>query len=143
MYNFKINKTFYLPITQLFDAFHKPDLISQWMAPSTMRVVHVVSDFEEGGMYRVVLEDTSGQSFLLHGEYTRIRRNDQLMFSWAWENLVAAPGVTSVDIQFEELDENTTEIILIHSGFTNESARDQHFSEWKRCLEKLPAIRFH
>ncbi|MCW8091710.1 SRPBCC family protein [Alteromonas sp. ASW11-130] len=143
MYNFKMNVIFHIPITQLFDAFHKPELISQWIAPPPMHVVQVVSDFEEGGQYRIVMEEATGKSYTLTGEYTRIRRNDQLMFSWAWEDALEESVITSVDIQFEQLNDSTTEIILIHSGFANEKEKEQHNLGWIGCLEKLSTIRFH
>ncbi len=143
MYNLKVNVIFHIPITQLFDAFHKPELLSQWMAPAPMQVVQVVTDFEEGGQYRIVMEDTSGETYALTGEYTRIRRNDQLMFSWAWEDDLEESVITSVDIQFEQLNDTTTEIILIHSGFANEEEKEQHYLGWITCLEKLSTIRFH
>ncbi|NMH59757.1 SRPBCC family protein [Alteromonas ponticola] len=142
MYNFKINENFSVALTQLFDAFHKPELLSQWIAPASLHVVQVVCDFKEGGKYRIVMEDTSGNRYALAGEYTRIRRNDQLMFSWAWEETSAERVVTSVDIQFEQLADDTTDIILIHSGFANETIKEQHYSEWINCLQKLSKIRF-
>lgn len=89
------------------------------------------------------MEDTSGETYALTGEYTRIRRNDQLMFSWAWEDDLEESVITSVDIQFEQLNDTTTEIILIHSGFANEEEKEQHYLGWITCLEKLSTIRFH
>jgi uncharacterized protein YndB with AHSA1/START domain len=73
----------------------------------------------------------------LTGEYVTILANEQLAFSWAWEDDLEDSVMTSVDIHFEETDEKNLRLVLVQSGFANKAECDQHNYAWMSCLEKL------
>ncbi len=140
MFHFTLNATFHAALTPVFEAFHKPELLMQWFAPGDVMVSQVMSDFREGGRYRIVLLETSGQQYALTGQYTHIVTNEHLAFSWAWEDNQEESVITAVDIRFDEQDKDTTHVTLTHSGFMNEAERDQHQHGWMACLEKLASL---
>lgn len=140
MYHFTLNATFHAPLTPIFDAFHKPDALMAWFAPGEAKVTQAVSNFEEGGRYRIVLEEPSGQEYSLTGQYTLIVPNEHLAFSWAWEDNEEESIMTAVDIVFEAENADTTTIALTHTGFMNEHERDQHQNGWMSCLEQLATL---
>lgn len=142
MYQFTLNAQFKAPITPLFDAFHKPDVLMEWFAPGQLFVAQVAADFREGGRFRIVMQEPSSTQHSLTGEYVTILPNEALVFSWAWEDNLEESIITTVDCRFEAIDDDTTELALVHSGFANEAERDQHQQGWVSCLEKLSGLTF-
>lgn len=140
MFHFTLNVTLHAPLTQVFEAFHKPEILMQWFAPGDVLVAQAMSDFREGGRYRLVLQEPSGQQYSLTGQYSTIVTNEQLAFSWAWEDNEEESVMTAVDIHFDAEEPQTTHIALTHSGFMNEAERDQHQHGWMACLEKLATL---
>ncbi len=140
MYHFTLNVTFHASTTHIFDAFHKPEILIQWFAPGNVKVLQIMSNFTEGGRYRIQMTEPTGQQYTLTGEYTRILANEKLVMSWAWEDNDEESIITTVDIEFESKDDNTTQLTLVHSGFVNEQERDQHQQGWMACFEKLAGI---
>lgn len=140
MYHFTLNVTFHASPTHIFDAFHKPELLIQWFAPGNVQVSQIMSNFTEGGRYRIQMTEPNGQQYTLTGEYTKILANEKLVMSWAWEDNDEESIMTMVDIEFESQDDSTTQLTLVHSGFMNEQERDQHQQGWMACFEKLAGI---
>ncbi|WP_075609997.1 SRPBCC family protein [Alteromonas pelagimontana] len=141
MFDFSLSATLAMPVTHLFEAFHKTELLVQWFAPGNIIITQVMSNFEEAGRYRITMQEPSGVQYVLTGEYSTIRPNESLMFSWAWEDNQEESVMTSVNVSFEEVDAHTSHLTLIHSGFSNEQERDQHQQGWVACLEKLSKLK--
>ena len=99
-----------------------------------------MSDFKEGGRYRIKMMDPSGIEMSLTGEYVTILANEQLSFSWAWEDDMEESVMTSVDIHFEKTAEGNVRLVLIQQGFLNKQECDQHNYAWMSCLEKLAVL---
>ena len=99
-----------------------------------------MSDFREGGRYRIKMADPSGVEMSLTGEYVKILANEQLSFSWAWEDDIEESVITSVDIHFEETEDDNVRLVLIQQGFLNQQECDQHNYAWMSCLEKLSVL---
>jgi uncharacterized protein YndB with AHSA1/START domain len=84
--------------------------------------------------------DPSGIEMSLTGEYVTILANEQLSFSWAWEDDMEESVMTSVDIHFEKTEERNVRLVLIQQGFLNKQECDQHNYAWMSCLEKLAVL---
>ena len=84
--------------------------------------------------------DPSGIEMSLTGEYVTILANEQLSFSWAWEDDMEESVMTSVDIHFEKTEEGNVRLVLIQQGFVNKQECDQHNYAWMSCLEKLAVL---
>ncbi|MBT3133632.1 SRPBCC domain-containing protein [Alteromonas sp. ALT199] len=140
MHEFKIDVTLDASLPFIFAAFHEPEYLSEWFAPGDCSVTQIMSDFKEGGRYRIKMMDPSGIEMSLTGEYVTILANEQLSFSWAWEDDMEESVMTSVDIHFEKTEENNVRIVLIQQGFVNKQECDQHNYAWMSCLEKLAVL---
>ena len=125
MHEFKIDVTLDASLPFVFAAFHEPEYLSEWFAPGDCSVTQIMSDFKEGGRYRIKMMDPSGIEMSLTGEYVTILANEQLSFSWAWEDGVEETVMSSVDVSFEETSEGEVVLTLIHSGFSNQQECDQ------------------
>ncbi|MCZ8528863.1 SRPBCC family protein [Alteromonas sp. PRIM-21] len=137
MHEFKIDVTLDASLPFIFAAFHEPEYLSEWFAPGDCSVTQIMSDFKEGGRYRIKMMDPSGIEMSLTGEYVKILANEQLSFSWAWEDDMEESVMTSVDIHFEKTEEDNVRLVLIQQGFLNKQECDQHNFAWMSCLEKL------
>jgi uncharacterized protein YndB with AHSA1/START domain len=140
VYSFTLNTTFSLPTPQLFKAFHKTDYLILWFAPGQSRITQVMSSFTKNGRYRMRFQEVNGEEYSLLGEYMEILEDQNLQFSWAWEDTLEQSIITLVDIKFNALDSHTTTISLTHSGFANQAECDQHQLGWISCLEKLSTL---
>ena len=140
MHQFKIDVTLDASLPFVFAAFHEPEYLSEWFAPGDCVVTQIMSDFKEGGRYRIKLMEPSGVEMSLTGEYTTILANEQLTFSWAWEDNLEDSVMTSVDIHFEKTEEGYARLVLVQSGFANKDECQQHNHAWMSCLEKLAVL---
>ncbi|MHC6647439.1 SRPBCC family protein [Alteromonas sp. HB246098] len=140
MHEFKIDVTLDASLPFIFAAFHEPEYLSEWFAPGDCSVTQIMSDFKEGGHYRIKMMDPSGIEMSLTGEYVKILANEQLSFSWAWEDDMEESVMTSVDIHFEKTEEDNVRLVLIQQGFLNKQECDQHNFAWMSCLEKLAVL---
>ena len=140
MHEFKIDVTLDAALPFVFAAFHEPEYLSEWFAPGDCSVTQIMSDFKEGGRYRIKMMDPSGIEMSLTGEYVTILANEQLSFSWAWEDDMEESVMTSVDIHFEKTEEGNVRLVLIQQGFLNKQECDQHNYAWMSCLEKLAVL---
>ena len=140
MHEFKIDVTLDASLPFVFAAFHEPEYLSEWFAPGDCSVTQIMSDFKEGGRYRIKMMDPSGIEMSLTGEYVTILANEQLSFSWAWEDDMEESLMTSVDIHFEKTEEGNVRLVLIQQGFLNKQECDQHNYAWMSCLEKLAVL---
>ena len=140
MHEFKIDVTLDASLPFVFAAFHEPEYLSEWFAPGDCSVTQIMSDFKEGGRYRIKMMDPSGIEMSLTGEYVTILANEQLSFSWAWEDDMEESVMTSVDIHFEKTEEGNVRLVLIQQGFVNKQECDKHNYAWMSCLEKLAVL---
>ncbi|AFV86649.1 SRPBCC family protein [Alteromonas mediterranea] len=140
MHEFKIDVTLDASLPFVFAAFHEPEYLSQWFAPGDCMVTQVMIDFKSGGRYRIKMLYPSGIEMSLTGEYVLILANEQLSFSWAWEDNMEESVMTSVDVHFEETEENQVRLVLLQQGFMNKKECDQHHFAWMSCLEKLAVL---
>ncbi len=140
MHQFKIDVTFDASLPFVFAAFHEPEYLSEWFAPGNCVVSQIMCDFKEGGRYRIKMLEPNGVEMSLTGEYITILANEQLAFSWAWEDDLEDSVMTSVDIHFEETPEGHVRLVLVQSGFANKDECDQHNYAWMSCLEKLAVL---
>ena len=122
MHEFKIDVTLDASLPFVFAAFHEPEYLSEWFAPGDCSVTQIMSDFKEGGRYRIKMMDPSGIEMSLTGEYVTILANEQLSFSWAWEDDMEESVMTSVDIHFEKTAEGNVRLVLIKAFSISKSA---------------------
>lgn len=137
--NHQVNFTvqFNAPVDKLYAAWHKTELLQQWFAPGEMLVGQMMSSFAVGGKFRVVMQEPGGEQHTVMGEYLEIEPNKKLVFSWQWVN---EEEVTQVTLNFKAINDNTSELSLIHGDFSDEQVCQMRQNGWIGCLEKLSLI---
>ena len=140
MYQLSLSVSLNALANSVFDAFALPEKFIAWFAPGNTCVTQVMSSFQVGGKYNLVMQEPNGQQNQLIGEYLTIEQDRHLRFSWAWADNREETVITEVDIRFISQQNQTTEMVLTHAGFATEAERDQHQQAWIDCLQKLSTL---
>ena len=137
----RMTRRFDAPRDEVFDAWTSEAVLRRWWSafPNGDTPTAEV-DLREGGRYRLAMRDReSGEVHTLVGEYTEVRPPERLAFTWAWESNaeeMRGSAETLVEVDFRE-DGGGTEVVLTHSGFSDEQIRELHAHGWNGCLDNL------
>lgn len=137
MYDFTINGTLNAGLDDVYTAFHDPNVLVRWFAPGNMMVSQFMSNFIEGGNYRLILQSPDGFQQTIVGTYETINLNQRLCFTWRWED---TNDITQVGIEFNCDNPTTTSIKLSQSGFKREEDMLHQQYGWIASLEKLSLV---
>jgi len=120
---------------RIFAAWTTADIMQQWFCPGKDMTVPVAEiDAREGGNYRIVMQNTDGETYSPSGIYESVVPDEKLVFTWQWAD---SELVTRVTIELRELGANETELTLTHEGFPETEVRDRHDEGWIGCLDRL------
>jgi glutathione S-transferase len=96
------------------------------------------ADIRVGGTYRLAMLSPDGEEFAAYGEYVLVDEPSRLQYTWTWEETPPdAELETLLTIEFHDLANGTTEIVLTHERLRNVESRDAHGDGWTQVLEKL------
>lgn len=137
----KIERSFNASVADVFAAFTKPELMSQWFHGFPQGSARVEADLRVGGKYSIVMipdtpPDDSPKlkceaNALHYGEYLEISPPDRLSFTWIKDDFVDYSVVT---IDFKASGSSTL-VTLTHRLPTNTIS--QHNHGWNACLDNL------
>lgn len=130
----RVEHTINAPMEFVFNAWLDPVLMAKFMTPAPhMTATDITTNPVEGGGFK--LNMNNGESSMLHyGEYIKISRHNQLVFTWLSQH---AADDTTVTLNLSEADPGTL-IELTQVKFINEELRDRHIKGWNgilACLE--------
>lgn len=134
MYQLDIEQSFNTNKQSLFNAFTDPKVMQTWFAPGDMKVPEASSEAKVGGAYRVVMENSEGEQFIVGGEFLTLNEFDLIEFTWQWQD---SPHTTRVKVRLSDNGEGGTLLKLNHSEFTELEFRDKHNEGWMGCLHNL------
>lgn len=103
-----------------YNAFTRPEELSVWFTEEAQ------GDLRVGGRYSNSDND--------HGEYIALDKPAHVRFTW--ENEEHCPG-TVVDIRFEQVDDNVTQVVLEHQDLPNEAEFEDMKTGWSWALTSL------
>jgi len=104
---------------QVFRAWTDPELIPQWLGPSTMTMNLIEYNPTPGGRYHYVHRDESGE-YIFHGVFHAVTANERIVQTFqydGWPNAVSLETLT-----FEDLGGRTR--VRTHSVFPSVESRD-------------------
>lgn len=137
MYDFVLQGYFNKDVDTVFCAFHEPEVIVKWFAPDQHRVSRFLSSFEVGGQYCAVITSPDDFQQTVNGCYHSIEKNKHLSFTWRWDD---TNEVTKVNLEFSQMPNLGTSVILTQSGFYQEQDMLLQQGTWMDCLEKLSLV---
>ena len=116
-------RTFDAPRDLVFRAFTEPDLLVQWLGPRKYTMTVDKYDLRDGGSWRYVHADDTGNAFGFHGVFHGEPSPDGFVQTFEFEG---APGNVSLDtLTLEEVDGRT--VARTNSVFQSVEARDAMF----------------
>ena len=122
-----IVRVFDAPRELVFRAWSDPEQRAKWFGPKDFTATIIEDDVRSGGAYHFHVR---GPDYDDHwrGVYREVVVPERLVFTWG--------GDTLVTVTFEDLG-GKTRLTLRHTGFPNESIRDQHTRGWNSTLDRL------
>jgi|SRR4051812_46432716 uncharacterized protein YndB with AHSA1/START domain len=128
-----IKRVFDFPIEDVFDAWVNENKLA-WHHPDGY---HSVTHINGQESYEIeMINDSIDQKGIISGKYLTYDKPNRLTFTWSWNWQPELPP-TTVDVVFNSLEANKTEIILTHSGFTDGATAKQHESGWTMAFGNL------
>jgi uncharacterized protein YndB with AHSA1/START domain len=132
--------TFDAPVARVFDYWTDPALLAQWAWGSLSQDVRGEVDLRVGGSYSLSTERPDGSRWDYFGDYLEIEVNRRLVYTANWSAPMGyeSPGeVISVDFR---ADGEHTEVAFLHSGVSDEVARQRHEEGWLDTFKALAAL---
>ncbi|MEY4877155.1 MAG: hypothetical protein RL708_2304 [Bacteroidota bacterium] len=112
-----INREFAAPLSLVWDAFTKPEILDQWWAPKPWASKTKVMNFEVGGRRFYAMVSPEGQEHYSVQKYTSIspKTNFKFVNAFADENENPALPGSDWDLTFSETDGRTKVSIAIYN----------------------------
>ncbi len=132
------------PPSKVFDAWTKPELITQWFAPKPYTTPKAEIDLRVGGANNITMRSPEGQDMPNQGTYLEIVPNRKLVFTDAFSAGFVpnsgAPFMVGM-IELEDAPGGKTKYTATVQHWTRE-ATEQHkamgfFEGWGQCTDQL------
>jgi uncharacterized protein YndB with AHSA1/START domain len=141
----QLSRTIKAERRRVFEAWTRPELMSQWFAPGEMTVTSASADLRVGGSYKIDINDPSavgddgklGRKGGTEGIYRKIVPNELLSFTW--QGNCGRNEETVVTVAFKDVEEGT-EVTITHEHFQTAESMNRHQKGWDGCLANL--VRF-
>jgi uncharacterized protein YndB with AHSA1/START domain len=135
----EVRRTFAAPRERVFRAWTDAKELALWFHPTTDHTTIVTRlDLKVGGSYSVEMHHKGGGIHKISGTYQQIKPPEKLSFTWSYANDPNSHE-TLVKLDFIDLGNNSTEVVISHGQFLDVETRDKHNEGWNGCLEQLRA----
>jgi uncharacterized protein YndB with AHSA1/START domain len=128
------------PREEVFRAWTAPEQIRRWWGPGEFTCRKLRSTCGRGGGYRLAMQPTEGDAFIVGGTYREVDLPTRLLYTWRWETGPAADGSESlVSVEFNDRGEQT-ELVLTHTAFPASHGPAPYQMGWEGGLQKFEAL---
>jgi uncharacterized protein YndB with AHSA1/START domain len=135
-----IERVFRAPPEQVFAAWTDPQILVGWWGPEGYQTPEYTMDVREGGAWRTVMRNATGEAHIASGVYREIAPPKRLVMTWGWQQPDGTRGhETVVELSFEPAP-GGTRMQLVQRIFANVDQRDNHRMGWTSSLNKLEEL---
>jgi uncharacterized protein YndB with AHSA1/START domain len=128
------------PRNDVFRAWTEPEQIRRWWGPGEFTCPEADVDLRPGGTYRLAMQPTAGDAFIVGGTDREVEPPARLVYTWRWETGPAADGSESlVTVEFREQGART-ELVLTHTDFPESHGPAPYQMGWDGGLDKFEAL---
>ncbi|MEW6644737.1 MAG: SRPBCC family protein [Pseudomonadota bacterium] len=127
---FVVTRSFNAPARIVFEAWIRPELLTQWWAPKSFGVsfLSCETDARTGGTYRFVFSHpASEQPMAFFGRYIDVTPHARL----AWTNDEGHEGGTVTTVTFEDSGDET--LLVMHDRYPSQEALDDAIASGSTC----------
>jgi uncharacterized protein YndB with AHSA1/START domain len=132
----RLDRVLPAPRSRVFRACIEPADLSQWWGPQGFTTPEVHLDLRVGGTYRFGMQPPDGELFHLSGEFQEIEPPARLVYTFRWEEPDPDDRETVVTMSLNDRGDST-EVVVVQSGFATEARRTLHVDGWTDCLDRL------
>lgn len=116
------------------------ELANEWWGPDGSETLELTIDARVGGQYRWRLRSQWGE-MTAFGEYREVEPGRKVVYTWQWEDDPEWKDHESlVTVEFIEVDEGRTEILLTHKDLPSIQSRENHTGGWNGALDKFERL---
>jgi uncharacterized protein YndB with AHSA1/START domain len=150
----QVRRVFDAPREEVFRAWTEPEVLRQWLMPSSGSSPDAKIDLREGGSYRIEMRIGDDVAYV-GGDYLEVRPPERLVFTWAFEPVEVAKastpevramapslndtGETRVSVEFRDRG-GSTEVVLTHEALRTDAIREFHEGGWTSSLDRLAEL---
>jgi uncharacterized protein YndB with AHSA1/START domain len=136
----EVFRTIDAPREQVFRAWTDPEQLRRWWGPGEFTCPEAEVDLRPGGAYRLVMQPTAGDPFVVGGIYREVEPPARLVYTWRWETGPAADGSESlVTVEFHDRGPST-ELVLTHTEFPASHGPAPYRMGWEGGLDKFAQL---
>lgn len=135
-----ITRIFDAPRSLVFEAWTKPEHLTNWCAPHGFTVPESNGDLRPGGKWWSCMVAPDGGKLPVGGVYKEVIVNELLVFTHCWEKDNGEPShETLVTVRFAD-EGDRTRMTFEQTHFKSEESRDGHLDGWSQCMERLSTL---
>jgi uncharacterized protein YndB with AHSA1/START domain len=120
----------------VFRACIEPAELAQWWGPQGFTTPEIDLDLRVGGAYRFGMQPPDGELFHLSGEFREVEPPARLVYTFRWEEPDPDDRETVVTMSLSDR-RDSTDVVVVQSGFATEARRALHVDGWTDCLDRL------
>ena len=135
----RLDRVLPAPRPSVFRACIEPAELARWWGPHGFTTPEIDLDLRVGGRYRFGMQPPDGELFYLSGEFREVEPPERLVYTFRWEEPDPDDRETLVTMSLQDQGDST-EVVLVQSGFATEARRALHVGGWTDCLERLHAL---
>jgi uncharacterized protein YndB with AHSA1/START domain len=135
----RLDRVLPAPRPRVFSACIEPADLAQWWGPHGFTTPEVDVDLRIGGTYRFGMQPPDGELFHLSGEFQEIEPPARLVYTFRWEEPDPDDRETVVTVSLNDRGDST-EVVVVQSGFATEARRALHVDGWTDCLDRLQGL---
>lgn len=120
----------------VFRAWTVPERLQKWFCPNPEHRVVADVDLREGGNFLFQMIPTSGEAWVIGGEYREVDPPNRLSFTWKWTTDPTEGYGSMVNVYFRPTS-GGTEVEVLHDELESEESRTNHTQGWNRCMDRL------
>jgi uncharacterized protein YndB with AHSA1/START domain len=124
------------PRPRVFRACIEPVELAQWWGPQGFTTPEIDLDLRVGGAYRFGMQPPDGELFHLSGEFREVEPPARLVYTFRWEEPDPDDRETVVTMSLSDR-RDSTDVVVVQSGFATEARRALHVDGWTDCLDRL------
>ena len=117
-----VTRDFAAPKALVFDAFTKPEHVKRWQVCPQLTMPVCEIDLREGGKWRWVLREEGGREHATSGQFERVARPDEVVFTSRYEPVPGSDHVVTLTFE-ERADKTRLTQRFVH---TSQENRDAH-----------------
>jgi uncharacterized protein YndB with AHSA1/START domain len=135
----RVSQTIRATPDRLFRAWTDPTELVHWwrMEGEGWAFAGADVDLRVGGQYHLAMTSPDGKKHTAFGIYREVDRPKRLSFTWEWEEPANRVGDTLVTVEFNDMGNGTTNVVLTHERFTDAARVTAHQSGWTQLLRLL------